>query len=261
MKRSTQRFASVLAILLVLFAIAIRVSRSKPSTSVSSSSSFPIDGGGDANKSGTPLPTPIPGKGHPSLVFFVDPEGNGLVARRTEVTPYSDPSLQAKAILDATLAGPSSLPPPLPGETPVAPSLASLPPGVTIRAVFFDGKGTAVVDVAGLREHLGGGSETEVLALWSIVDALAFNFPVDVRRVRVLLDGREAEALGHVSLSAPLSPRRDLVAGDIPSLAIPIAAGQGVVPDASDPDPGADEDEEGVDDDEPSPFDDLPQAP
>ena len=57
-----------------------------------------------------------------------------------------------------------------------------------------------------------------MLALWSIVDTLAFNFPADARRVRILVDGHEVESVGgHVALDAPLSPRRDLVVGDLPA--------------------------------------------
>ena len=236
MERSSKRFAAAIGIVLVLFAIVVRLSRpSKPG-------SAPVASAGASDA--TPTPTPLPGKGRPALVFFADPEGNGLVARRTEVAPYADPSLQAKAILDATIAGPSALPPPKPGDL-VAPSLAPIPAGVTIRAVFFDGKGTAIVDIAGLRERLLGGSDEEVLALWSVVDALAFNFPVDARRVRVLLDGQSDVLLQHVSLAAPLTPRRDLVTGDVPSLAIPVAGGQGTVPDPVHEEDG------------PSPFDDL----
>lgn len=241
MQRAAKRFAIAVGILLILFAVVVRVSRfsrSGPVTLVSGTSSVEA----------TPTPTPVPGKGRPALVFFVDPEGRGLVARRTEVTPFGDPSMQAKAILDATIAGPAALPPPKPGEL-VGASLPSIAAGVTVRAVFFDGKGTAIVDLSGLAERLPGGSDAEVFALWSIVDALAFNFPVDARRVRILLDGRETDALGHVSIATPLSPRRDLVVGDVPSLALPLAGGQGTVPPVEE-------------DDGPSPFDDLiPTAP
>lgn len=246
MKTSAQRFAAAVGIALVVFAIGVRLLRpSKGTTGGAGGGSIASASPGEA----TPTPTPVPGKGRPAIVFFVDPEGAGLVARRTEVTPFADPSLQAKAVLDAIAAGPAALPPPKPGEIPPDPSLPSLPAGVTVRAVFFDGKGTAIVDLGGLAERLGGGSDAEAFALWAVVDALAFNFPVDARRVRVLLDGREAEALGHVSLASPLSPRRDLVIGDVPSLAIPVAGTPGTIPDHV-------EEEDG-----PSPFDDLVPTP
>jgi len=238
-QRAAKRFAAAIGIALVLFAIVVRVSRP------SKNGPGPIARatGGEATPTATPIPA---GKGRPAIVFFVDAEGQGLVARRTEVTPIADPSMQAKAILDAMVAGPAAMPPAKPGEL-VSESLPSIPAGTVVRAVFFDGKGTAIVDLVGLAERLGGGSDSEVLALWAVVDALAFNFPVDARRVRVLLDGREAESLGHVSLATPLSPRRDLVIGEVPSLAIPIANGQS---------------EPIEEDDGPSPFDDLvPMAP
>lgn len=242
MERAAKRFAIAVGIVCVLFAIAVRLSRP------SKSGPGPIAEGG-AGGDPTSTPAPVAGKGRPAIVFLADVEGQGLVARLTEVAPLGDASMQAKAVLDAMIAGPSALPAPKPGESMPA-SLPSIPAGVVVRAVFFDGKGTAVVDLGGLAERLGGGSDADVLALWSIVDALAFNFPVDARRVRVLLDGREADSLGHVSLSAPLSPRRDLVVGDVPSLAIPIAGGQGTVPEPIEEDDG------------PSPFDDLiPNAP
>lgn len=245
-KRSAQRFAAAVGIVLVLFAVVVRLAR-------------PAREAGDASLgAGTPAPhasatpTPPPGKGRPAIVFFAHAGGEGLVARKTEVVPFADPSLQAKAILDAMLAGPEALPAAQAGETR-EPALPVLPKGVVVRAVFFDGKGTAIVDLGGLAERLTGGSDAEVLALWSVANALAFNFPVDARRVKVLLDGREEESAGHVSLVAPLSPRRDLITGEVPSLAVPMAGTPAELPDI-----GVPEDEE---DAAPSPFDDLPPEP
>lgn len=248
MKRTAQRFAAAVGIVLVLFAIIVRLARPAREGVVASI------GAGTPEPGATATPSPVPGKGRPAIVFFADEAGEGLVARRAEVTPFADLSLQAKAVLDAMLAGPDALPAPAAGETR-EPVLAAIPPGVVVRAVFFDGKGTAIVDLGGLVERLGGGSEREVLALWSVANALAFNFPVDARRVKVLLDGREADTAGHVSLVAPLSPRRDLIAGDVPSLAVPVAGTPAGLPDVGVPE----EDEE--DEDGPSPFDDLRRAP
>lgn len=235
MARAVRRFGFVVGVLLVAFAATVRLARpGGPSERAAA---------GVATPSVRPSPPP-PGPGRPALVFFVDPAGAGLVAHRTRVLPFADVSLQAKAILDAVIAGPGGLPAPGPGDAPIA-ALPAVPPGVSARAVFFDGKGTAVVDLAGLPGALPGGTDAEVFALWSIVDALAFNFPVDARRVRILLDGREADSLGHVSLASPLSPRRDLVLGEIPSLATSLAGGRSAAPV---PD---------VEVDGPSPFDDL----
>lgn len=155
-------------------------------------------------------PTPPAFTGRPVLLFFADPSGAGLVAIRGEVPSDPDPAREAAAAIAAVAAGPAAAP-----DAPIA----TVPPETAVRSLFFDGRGTAVIDlggVAGLREGL----DHELLAVWSVVNTLAFNFPAQARRVRVLIDGQEVETLrGHVLLTEPLSPRRDLVRGELPSLA------------------------------------------
>ena len=160
------------------------------------------------------VPTPIaavpltPGKTRSVLLFFADAEGEGLVARRADIPAAPDPGSLATQAIVALLAGPVAQAAPVP--------ISAIPAGVELRALFLDGKGTATVDLGHLAEKLPGGTEAEVLALWSIVDTLAFNFPADARRVRILVDGHEVESIGHVALDSPLTPRRDLVTGDLP---------------------------------------------
>lgn len=215
MRRAVRLYLIAVAGLLVVSAAGIRLARwaAAPAAQVA------------AGPEGVPVASPTPrGPAKPVLLFFADPAGNGLVARRVEVPAAPDVNRQAAAALQALLKGPVPDPQAPPDAVPDA--LPAVPPGVELRALFFDGRGTATVDLGRLRAMLGsGGSEAEVLALWSVVDTLAFNFPADARRVRILLDGAEAESLGgHVSLVDPLAPRRDLVAGEIPSLSPTIAA-------------------------------------
>lgn len=167
--------------------------------------------GASATRTPVALSTPVAGKTRSVLLFFADPDGQGLVARRADVAAAPDPGTLATQTLALLLRGPGALPPSEPMPLP------AIPEGVELRAVFLDGKGTATVDLGHLAEKLGGGTESEVLALWSVVDTLAFNFPADARRVRILVDGHEIESLGHVALDAPLAPRRDLVVGDLPA--------------------------------------------
>lgn len=198
-------------------------------------------GAGDAGRS-TPAsasaaPSASPAATRSVLLFFADPAGEGLVAVRGNVAAASDAGTLANETLALLLKGPGALPTPSPGATttapptpaiatttsagglavaPGGPPITALPAGVELRALFLDGKGTATVDLAHLTETLPGGTESETLALWSVVDTLAFNLPADARRVRILVDGHQVDALGHVALDAPLSPRRDLIAGGIP---------------------------------------------
>lgn len=228
-RRAVRLYLIACAGLLVVSAAGIRIARWAGSPAIQVA----------AGPQGVPEASPTPrGPAKPVLLFFADPAGNGLVARRVDVPAAPDVNRQAAAALQALLKGP--LPDP---QAPDAPpdALPAVPPGVELRALFFDGRGTATVDLGRLRALLGaGGSEAEVLALWAVVDTLAFNFPVDARRVRILLDGNEAESLGgHVSLADPLAPRRDLVTGEIPSLSPTIAAHEH---DADAGEPGADGD-------------------
>lgn len=219
MRRVATQYLFAVGAILVLMVIAVRAARvlSRPGVARPTVAT---------TTAAVPAATSAPrGPGRPVVLFFADPEGKGLVARRGEVFAGADASSQATGTLLALLKGPA------PDATDV---LRAVPEGVELRALFLDGHGTATVDLGKLAAALAGsGSETEVLALWAVVDTLAFNFPADARRVRVLLDGREVEAAGHVALGAPLTPRRDLVVGEIPSL----AAAAPAPAQTTDPDP------------------------
>jgi hypothetical protein len=83
--------------------------------------------------------------------------------------------------------------------------------------VYLTGEGTAYVDFGPeLRSGLGGGSAAELMAVYAIVDSLAWNLP-GVREVAILIDGQQVETLnGHLDLTRPLPPRQDLVRGTVP---------------------------------------------
>lgn len=220
MRLVVRQYLMAVGAMLVLVVIAVRVGRvlSRPGIA------RPVAVATGALPASTAV---VPrGPGRPVVLFFADADGRGLVARRAEIFAGADASSQATGTLLALLKGPA------PEATDV---LRAVPDGVELRALFLDGHGTATVDLGKLAAALAqSGSETEVLALWAIVDTLAFNFPADARRVRVLLDGREVEAAGHVALGTPLTPRRDLVVGEIPSLTT--APSAPIVP-ATDPEP------------------------
>jgi len=93
-----------------------------------------------------------------------------------------------------------------PGSELVSP----LPPGIQLRQLYIDGQGIAYVDFGpALRDLHPGGSRAELLAVYSIVDTLAYNFD-QVKRVKILIEGSEIETLaGHIDLRRPLKPRVD----------------------------------------------------
>ncbi len=61
-------------------------------------------------------------------------------------------------------------------------------------------------------QTLAGGSDTELLTVYSVVNSITTNFP-SITRVQILVDNHPAETLaGHVDLSRPLPPDMTLLA-------------------------------------------------
>jgi hypothetical protein len=76
--------------------------------------------------------------------------------------------------------------------------------GTRLRSLFLFENGLAVADFSNemSRAHPGG-VWGERASIYAVVNSLTFNFP-SIRRVKILVGGREAETLaGHVSLARP----------------------------------------------------------
>lgn len=106
---------------------------------------------------------------------------------------------EAKAVIMELVKGPHS------------DLISPLPPGTQLRQLYIDGQGIAYVDfTAELRDRHPGGSNAELLAVYSIVDTLACNFE-QIKQVKILVDGSEVDTLGgHIDLRRPLKPRLNL---------------------------------------------------
>ena len=144
-----------------------------------------------AAKPSTPA---APGRKIVAHLFYVSDDGVRLVSAEREV-PFGEGTVQqAKEIVNAQIA-------------PVAPPLVSaIPPGTTLRALFITAKGDAYVDLS--REFTAahpGGTVNELLAVYTIVNALTANLPA-VSGVQLLVDGKTVDTLaGHVDLRRPLA--------------------------------------------------------
>jgi spore germination protein GerM len=82
--------------------------------------------------------------------------------------------------------------------------IRTIPQGTSLNAVYVSHDGTAYVDFSeALRENHPGGSQTELLTVYSIVNSLALNIP-QVNRVKILIDGREIMTIaGHIDSRFP----------------------------------------------------------
>jgi hypothetical protein len=83
-----------------------------------------------------------------------------------------------------------------------------------LRAFYLDASWTATVDLSAASPNLKeirASAEDELLAVYALVNTLTHNFP-EIRQVRFLMDGREAQTLaGHIDLSLAYVKRMDLV--------------------------------------------------
>jgi len=132
-----------------------------------------------------------------ATLFYGSEDGLTLVSVRREVALAEGVVPQAREILAAQF------------QPAPAPYVSLIPPGTTLRAFYATERGDAFVDLSTevVSAHAGG-SATELLTVYAIVNAVTANLPA-VQRVQILVEGREVDTLaGHVDLRRPLE--RDL---------------------------------------------------
>lgn len=128
-----------------------------------------------------------------ATLYFVAEDGLSLVGVAREV-PFGEPvAEQARRIVEAQLQGAPQ------------PYASAAPAGTSLRSVFVSEGGDAFVDLSAeaATKHTGGVLD-EIFTVYSVVNALTVNLPA-VKRVQILIDGKEVETLaGHVDLRHPL---------------------------------------------------------
>jgi spore germination protein GerM len=145
--------------------------------------------------------TPAPaGRKITARLYYVSMDGTKLSAVDREVAYADGAAAQAQEIVSAQLA---PAPPPL---------VSAIPAGTTLRALYLTAKGEAYVDLSkdASAAHTGG-TQDELLTIYTIVNALTANLPA-VTSVQLLVDGKEVDTLaGHVDLRRPLEKNLALV--------------------------------------------------
>jgi hypothetical protein len=143
-------------------------------------------------------------------LLFQAPDRPGLVIEERTVAFSADLPGQIRAVVEELVRGST-------GDL-----VPTLDPATKVLDVFLTAGGVAYVDLSkDATSGHGGGSDEELLAVYSVVDTITSNFP-SVRRVQILIDDRPAETLaGHVDLSRPLPPDMTLLAE---SLLSPVAS-------------------------------------
>jgi spore germination protein GerM len=127
-------------------------------------------------------------------LFFAAHDGVSLVREGREVDACAEPGECIHEVVTELINGPMG------NLTP------ALPPATTLHSVTIEGD-KAFIDLGDeIINGLPGGSNSEMLAVYSIVNTVAVNFPM-IRLVKLTINGKEAETLkGHLDLREPLGP-------------------------------------------------------
>ncbi len=129
-------------------------------------------------------------------LYFLDTEELKLVIERRTINQAANTVEQIRLTIVELAKGPLSA------------LIHTIPGGTEVRGVFLDEKGCAYIDFSrDISEKHPGGTTGELVTISSIVNTLTANFPEAVRKVRILIDGREAKTLaGHIDISRPIFP-------------------------------------------------------
>jgi len=139
---------------------------------------------------------PVPQVNQPAalrkgVLFFVA-DGTRLAREARELPACADAETCVQDLLDELFSG------------PVGDLDEALPEGALLTGVRLEGD-LAVVDVTKpFVTDLPSGSSAEMLAVYSIVNTVCFNYP-QIARVRITVEGAPA-TLNHLDLGEPLPP-------------------------------------------------------
>jgi spore germination protein GerM len=133
-------------------------------------------------------------------LYFADKDNGYLIAEQRTLTHPDNTRDLARSLVAALIAGPQKG------------LMRTVPEKAGIRSLFHLSDGTLCVDLTeAVRDDHPGGSKSELLTIYSLVDTLVLNLP-DVDRVKILVGGRESETLvGHVDLRFPFNANMLLI--------------------------------------------------
>lgn len=131
-------------------------------------------------------------KDYRSVTLFFAAEGTQLAREARDVGICDDESACLKNVIHELLNG------------PVGKFEATLPGGVAVNSVRIEGDLATVDFNHNFSDAMISGSSAEMLAVYSVVNTVAVNFP-HIVRVKLNVDGNSGVILQHLDLSDPLT--------------------------------------------------------
>lgn len=132
-------------------------------------------------------------EGKRSVTLFFAAEGTRLAREARAIDPCDDDNACLKSVLDELLNG------------PVGEFEETVPEGTVVDAVRIEGNQATIEFNRTFSEAMLPGSSAEMLAVYSVVNTVAVNFP-QVQKVKLNIDGNAVVILRHLDLSDPLLP-------------------------------------------------------
>ncbi len=157
------------------------------------------DGARKSNGGGTQSLVQPAFQNEPITITVYYPANGMLLAGTASVKRQPDTQAQARETLAAALS-----------DQRVAQTAVFR--DIKLKAFYLDGQGTAYIDLIPFQHRdISASAWEELLAISAMVNTVMQNFD-EIKQVRFLMDGREAQTLaGHIDLSRPYTKRMDLV--------------------------------------------------
>lgn len=131
-------------------------------------------------------------------LYFANADNSFLTAEKRYLRPPDNAADFGKLIIQELIEGSRNK------------LVRTVPEKTVLNAFYISDDGIAFVDFSHeIKEHHPGGSHSEHLTIYSIVNSIVYNIP-DINAVKILINGNEASTLaGHIGLDYPI--RADMV--------------------------------------------------
>jgi spore germination protein GerM len=149
------------------------------------------------------IPSELPKASEKTSVqlYFANREKAFLSAENREFFHAKDPERFGRDIMNALIKGPQQ-----------SDFISTIPKDTALRAFYIAEDGTAYADFTeAVSANHPGGSESELMTIYSIVNSLILNIP-EISSVKILVEGKESVTLaGHIDLRFPFKANMLLV--------------------------------------------------
>ena len=133
-------------------------------------------------------------------LYFADRHNSFLKSEQRAMHQLDDPVAFGQAIVEALIKGPQKG------------LVRTIPIGTELNAIYIDPGSVCYVDLsATVKNNHPGGSNSEMLTIYSVVNSLILNV-TEIKQVKILIDGNETPTLaGHINLQSPFTAHMLLI--------------------------------------------------